>query len=136
MFYAISTVLISGSNLFGHAGNITSVTFGDLQAEIDYSNTNNSLVRVRVRSSDVSVDTDVRVVITAETMARVASSGSDWTYLVPGRVGDVRPNTGQNGTVVTITGEHSQVHKHTNTQIHTSTHTHTNTHMHTHAREG
>ena len=100
-------MLITGSNLFGHASSITSVLFGDIAAEVDSGNTDNSMIRVRVQANDVTVDTPVRVVITAATMAQVGSGGSDWTYLVPGRVGDVRPNTGQTGTAVTVTGEPS-----------------------------
>ena len=103
--------------------------FGDLQAEIDFSNANNTHIRVRVQANDVTADTNVRVVITAETMARVGSSGNNWTYLVPGRVDDVQPSIGQNGTIVTITGELylslSLSLSHTHTRAHTHTHTHT-----------
>lgn len=79
--------------------------FGDIEADIDFANSGNSVIRVRIQSNDVTVDTSVRVVITATTMAQVVSSGNDWTYLVPGVVDDVDPNIGQNGTVVTVTGE-------------------------------
>jgi hypothetical protein len=97
-------VSISGSNLFGHATSINSITFGGVEADIDSTNSNNSVIRVRVQPNDVTVDTPVRVVITAGTMARVSTSGEDWTYLVPGAVSGVEPDTGQTGTVVTITG--------------------------------
>lgn len=104
-YYAIfSAVSISGSNLFGHATSINSITFGGVEADIDSTNSNNSVIRVRVQPNDVTVDTPVRVVITAGTMARVSTSGEDWTYLVPGAVSGVEPDTGQTGTVVTITG--------------------------------
>ena len=101
-------VLISGSNLFGHARNITSITFGGVEADIDFTNSINSLIRVRVQPNDVTIDTPVLVVITAATMARVSTNGNDWMYLVPGRVNDVEPSSGQAGTVVTITGELKQ----------------------------
>ena len=79
--------------------------FGDVEADIDFVNSGNSVIRVRIQSNDVTVNTPVRVVITATTMAQVASSGNDWTYLVPGVVEGVDPNIGQNGTFVTVTGE-------------------------------
>ena len=100
-----SAVSISGSNLFGHATSINSITFGGVEADVDSTNSNNSIIRVRVQPNDVAVNTPVQVVITAATMARVSTSGQDWTYLVPGAVSGVEPDTGQAGTVVTITGE-------------------------------
>ena len=75
---------------------------------MDYSDTTNSQIRVRVQSNDVTSNLAVPVVITAATMARVMSSGNDWTYLVPGAIVDVQPNIGQLGTMVTINGESKQ----------------------------
>ena len=74
---------------------------------MDFSSVSNTQISVRIQSNNVMVDTavQVQVVITATTMARVTSSGDDWTYLVPGRVGDVQPSVGQSGTRVTITGK-------------------------------
>ena len=71
---------------------------------MDFSSVSNTQISVRIQSNNVMVDTAVQVVITATTMARVTSSGDDWTYLVPGGVGDVQPSVGQSGTRVTITG--------------------------------
>lgn len=105
-YYFSNLVTISGTNLFGHADSITSVTFGDLEADVvDSTSISNSQIRVRIRPNDVIQNTPVTVVITASTMARVSSSVNDWTYLVPGQVVDVQPNIGQRGTVVTINGE-------------------------------
>ena len=95
----------------GHAESITSVTFGDVEAEIDYKSISNSMIRVRIRPNAVTQDTAVPVVITAATFARVSSGNSSWTYLVPGQVADVQPNTGQRGTVVTVTGRLSPVYR-------------------------
>lgn len=75
---------------------------------MDYTAATNSQIRVRVQSNDVTSNVAVPVVITAATMARVTSSGNDWTYLVPGDIVNVQPNIGQLGTVVTITGESKQ----------------------------
>ena len=60
---------------------------------------------MRIQSNNVTSDTAVPVVITGSTLARVSSSGNDWTYLVPGSIGNVQPNIGQNGTMVNITGK-------------------------------
>ena len=98
------TVTISGSNLFGHAASISGVTFGGIQAEIDFTATTNSQIRVRIQSNDVTSNMAVQVIITATTMARVTSSGNVWTYLVPGAVTNVQPSIGQVGTIVTIIG--------------------------------
>ena len=100
-------VVITGSNLFGHADNITEVRFGDIPADIDYTASTNTRIRVRIQSSGVTSDTSVAVVITATTSAIVESSGNDWTYLVPGRITSVDPDIGQVGTMVTITGKAS-----------------------------
>ena len=97
-----TTVTISGNNLFGHAASISGVTFGGIEADINFAT--NSQIRVRIQSSDVTSNTAVQVVITATTMARVISSGNIWTYLVPGAVIDVQPSIGQVGTIVTIFG--------------------------------
>lgn len=99
-----SPVALFGTNLLGHADNITRVEFGDIEAVVDYDSLNDSQVSVRVQANDVVTNTPVQVVITAATMARVESSGNDWTYLVPGRIVNVQPNIGQFGTRVTITG--------------------------------
>jgi hypothetical protein len=97
-------VTISGSNLFGHAASISGVTFGGIEAEIDFTATTNSQIRVRIQSNDVTSNMAVQVIITATTMARVTSSGNVWTYLVPGAVTNVQPSIGQVGTIVTIFG--------------------------------
>ena len=102
-------VTISGTNLFGHADSIVSVTFGDLEAEIDNTSASDSQITVRIQPNNVGQDTPVPVVITATTMARVSSAGNDWTYLVPGQVTDVQPAIGQRGTMVTITGRSTTV---------------------------
>lgn len=104
-FSLLSVVVISGSNLFGHAVNVSEVTFGGIQADIDYTQATDTEITVRIQSNAVTSDTAVSVVITGSTLARVSSSGNDWTYLVPGRIGNVQPNIGQNGTMVTITGK-------------------------------
>lgn len=101
----LSAVVISGSNLFGHAGNVYQVTFGGVEAEIDYTQATDTSITVRIQSNDVTSDTAVSVVIIGSTMAHVSSSGNDWTYLVPGSIGNVQPNIGQNGTMVNITGK-------------------------------
>lgn len=84
---------------------MSEVTFGGIQADIDYTQANDTQITVRIRSNNVTSDTPVPVLITGSTLARVSSSGNIWTYLVPGSIGDVRPNIGQNGTVVNITGK-------------------------------
>ena len=100
-----SPVTIFGTNLLGHASNISQVEFGNLEAVVDYDSISNTTIRVRVQANAVTVNTPVQVVITAVTMASVVSNGNEWTYLVPGRVVDVQPITGQFGTIVTITGK-------------------------------
>ena len=105
LFLHLSAVVISGSNLFGHADNVSRVTFGGIEAEIDYTQATDTQITVRIQSNDVASNTAVPVVITGSTMARVSSSGNLWTYLVPGSIGNVQPNIGQNGTMVSITGK-------------------------------
>lgn len=111
-----SSVNITGTNLFGHGDNITMVTFGSEQANIDYSLSNNTLIRVRIQEiqENVTADTPVSIVITATTSAIVESSGNIWTYLVPGQIDMVSPNIGQNGTMLEITGKKiiNLCHKH------------------------
>ena len=81
------------------------VTFGGVPAEIDYTLSTNTLIRVRIQENTVAVNTPVPIVITATTSAIVESSGNIWTYLVPGRIASVSPNIGQNGTMLEITGK-------------------------------
>lgn len=109
-----SSVNITGTNLFGHGDNITMVTFGSMPANIDYSLSNNTLIRVRIQENPVNANTPVSIVITATTSAIVESSGNIWTYLVRGRIDMVSPNIGQNGTMLEITGKKiiNLCHKH------------------------
>ena len=44
---------------------------------------------MRIQSNNVSSNTAVPVVITGSTLARVSSSGNDWTYLGPGSINDI-----------------------------------------------
>lgn len=117
LFLHLSAVVISGSNLFGHADNVSRVTFGEIEAEIDYTQATDTQITVRIQSNDVASNTAVPVVITGSTMARVSSSGNDWTYLVPGSIENVQPNIGQNGTMVSITGKILRIICHSNDNI-------------------
>ena len=81
------------------------MTFGGVEADIDFTVTTTTLVRVRIRGNSVLTDTQIAIEITATTSALVTSSGNVWTYLVPGEIEDVAPDSGQNGTMVEITGK-------------------------------
>ena len=71
---------------------------------IDYSQINNTVIRVRVDANSNTMDTPATIRIDSETSAIVQSNGSIWTYLVEGRVASVTPSEGQEGTRVTIIG--------------------------------
>ncbi len=97
--------MITGTNLFGHGNNVSNVTFGDLEAEIDFTATTNASIQVRVPMNDNTEVEIVPVQIVADTSAIVDSDGLTWTYLVQGQVIMASPLQGQEGTRVTVTGE-------------------------------
>ena len=70
-----------GTNLFGHGENVTSVTFGGVPAIINYTDISNSSIQVVVQFSNTT-ETMVPVRIVADTFAVVESTGDIWTYLV------------------------------------------------------
>lgn len=99
------TVSISGNNLFGYGNNVTDVQFGNTLATIDYSQSNSTLISVRIRPNTVITEnTLVLVTITSDTLSTVESLMGAWTYLLQGIVTDIQPPIGQEGTTVTITG--------------------------------
>ena len=79
--------------------------FGETQATIDYSQTSDSEIRVRIQPNENTENLPVAVTILAESSAIVASDGEVWTYLVQGAVVGVAPAEGQEGTRIEITGE-------------------------------
>ena len=83
---------------------MTSVTFGDIEANIQYDVLTNSSILVRAGLFNVSADTLVRVTIISDTHARVESSALIWTYLRVGEITSVIPNQGQIGSTITING--------------------------------
>lgn len=98
-------VTLNGTNLLGHGGNITSVFFGDVAGTIDYSEVNDTVVRVRVQANDNTATEATLVRIIADTSAIVSSADpSIWTFLVEGEVVTNRPQQGQVGTEIVITG--------------------------------
>ena len=97
-------VAITGSNLFGYGNNITNVSLGSVEATIDYFQANNTLIVVRASALNNTAATSVPVTIVADTFAVVTSSGSIWTYLVPGEIDTVSPGQGQEGTIIEIRG--------------------------------
>ena len=80
------------------------MTFGDIEANIQYDVLTNSSILVRAGLLDVSADTPVSVTIISDTHARVESSRLIWTYLRIGEITSVIPNQGQIGSTVTING--------------------------------
>ena len=80
------------------------MTFGDIEAIVQYDILTNYSILVRVGLLDVSVDTPVSVTIISDTHAQVESSALIWTYLRMGEITSVIPNRGQIGSTITING--------------------------------
>ena len=95
---------ITGINLFGYGSNVTAVRLGGVNAEIDYSSTTNSSIRVRAGPFNTPTNTPVPITIISDTSALVQSASVMWTYIPPGQITSILPAQGQFGSMVTITG--------------------------------
>lgn len=78
--------------------------FGDISGTIDYSEVNDSVVRVRVQANNNTAIETTSIRIIADTSAIVSSTDSIWTFLVQGEVATNQPQLGQVGTDIVITG--------------------------------
>ena len=78
--------------------------FGDILGTIDYSEVNDSTVRVRVQANNNTALETTSIRLIADTSAIVSSIGSIWTFLVEGVVAMNQPQQGQVGTEIVITG--------------------------------
>ena len=98
------TVNITGFQLFGYGSNASRVTFGGIEASIDYTTSSPSFISLRIGSnSNLTNSTNVTISIISNTYAIVQSSSS-WTYLKEGVIDSVTPSRGQFGSLVTING--------------------------------
>ena len=104
MLFLSIIVTISGSNLFGHGSNITSVSLGSIRADIQYVSSTNSSIMVRAGPLNNTEDNKVFLTIIANTHAIVESDDPDWTYSIPGKISLVYPSRGQIGSKITING--------------------------------
>ena len=102
--FCLSAATISGDNILGYGQNVSSVSFGNIPAIVDYSSLSNSSVSVRVQANNNTSPGMVRVRIISDTGAIVQSQGLAWTYLVPGEITSNTPLEGQAGTRIEITG--------------------------------
>lgn len=99
-------VTISGSNLRGGGSSLLQVLLGGVPANID-TDSDEMVVVTAQEGGDLGSGagpTDMDVEIITDTGAVIAGEGL-WTYESPGHITGVTPTIGQQGVVVTITGE-------------------------------
>ena len=97
-------VSIQGENLLGGGLNISSVSFSDVFAKVEYSSNtsvNVSLMNNLPQSDSYPISTDIT--LNANTGAMVTSLNA-FSLIQPGLITSVSPNFGQYGTLITIEG--------------------------------
>ena len=96
-----TVIAIAGTSLRGYGDEVTSVSLGDVAANITFENdTDVSIVAGEGPDDKTTVD----VVLVADSGA-IVTAEDRFTYLVPGDIKFVDPEVGQVDTEVSITGE-------------------------------
>ena len=95
-------VIISGERLLGGGTSVSFVSLAGVAAEIDESNSNDSIVTVTAMSSD-SAPISGDIIVVANTGASVRKIGA-WSYVEPGDISIIDPPQGQFGTEINIIG--------------------------------
>ena len=104
MLFLISTVTITGTNLFGYGDTASTVMLGQVSAQIIHDMSTNSSVYVRAGALSTTTNTAVPVSIVSNTFAQVQSTMNIWTYIPQGQITSISPAEGQFGSTITITG--------------------------------
>ena len=95
-------VAVSGVDLRCHGDRVASVRLGNVEATV--VNDGNEIVHAVAGDGPLGGAADVDVVLRSDTGAAVTSKRA-WAYLKPALVSSVVPAAGQQGTVVTVSGE-------------------------------
>ena len=95
-------VVISGERLLGGGDSLDSVYLVGVEAEVDVSNSNDSVITVTA-STPMTAPSTGDVIVISNTGAHVRRIDG-WSYLTPGSISNIDPQQGQYGTRIRITG--------------------------------
>ena len=100
-----ANITLQGTNLLGGGNYIVSASLSSstvTNGNVTVVYSNNTFVQLLL-TNNPSVSGTVNIVLTADTGA-IITRLSGFTYVSPGRISTIAPSSGQNSTVVTITG--------------------------------
>jgi hypothetical protein len=97
-----TVVVIEGTDLLGGAAELATVFLGGTEVEQVVVSSNVQVVVVSASNTSLSNDT---IKLVASTGAVIENTDGLWSYLQAGEIDSVSPSEGQEGTVITISGE-------------------------------